>query len=898
MINFLLNAAEIIIMSSIVILAVFLIRKLFAKRLSLWILSVLWMIVLARLIIPVTFNSPINISTLFVPETADTVEMSNSNTDNATGADNGFSVDNYILENGEAATNQDTVSAENNSSNTDNEEINIIERAEPIAVKDSVSGLLDSNIFWITVAFVWLSGAWIVLLINAYSIYNFRRNIAQSVELDDKAVQENLLRAKAHLGIKRNVKVYESRFIDSPVICGMINPKILLPKGFWSSISSSKMYLILFHELSHVKNRDIIKNYLWLAARIVHWFNPLVAIAYKEYLNDIEYISDNTVLKALNGQSPIEYTESLLDAVKLSKNFIKVPVALSFCKSKSALRKRVEIMLKPQKKSKIISAAVLMLCAVIVIACFTTACTGKDNIEQANAAVNAAAESEAAETEMSAETRTSDAAELLQVTSEAARQPLKRDIVGSEETAIEIVKAVNERLGIPNDDNYIYQGLYDRGVIPVHNIMAGGDRFGDYHIYDFNGEIRMLQTSYFLTAELGEELPLEELEQIVVDFAAKLYPDTVLKIYSCIKDDFSWETDGVEYESKDYIVTGELYDNADGSTRSFEAKIRLDGIVRYVNAEYNGMDYLGLSDDIRNKVLSYAESGDAEIDIYNVEEYQEDRLLHFTLGYGKGYVTLLESDISLVDLCIAENEEDIPYQLDSTDERTLTQEYADIYFPGNEYVTIKEDSIILDDYVGEGSITFSNGTVYFYIVLDGDGKLHKIGIEPIIDAAVPTEKIEESAALQAAIDTLIYDCPFVEQSRLEILSAEEYKDEYMETFEFEFRYTSENPTIYDYSLNAEIHIDVYTGEYRRCHITYIADGLDLITQEEAIEKAKDYIVAEYDVDPDKLIFRDFYVLIGRVLEFQANFDYENGNSYGASMLADTGERDGITLGGN
>ncbi len=861
--NILKTIIEISAYSSAMILSVLAIGKLFSNKISSKLIYFLWVLVLVRLILPTTFDSSVHIPyPQFPVATAETSAESQSfETKEYTATD----YTNIVI------TNAPFINAGASEVPTASKQIHL--SAETFAV-----------ILWLT-GFIFFAGGYLIKIITYCKKI---RNIATS----DIRYKDKLDYVKNTLGIKKNVRICESKYADIPFVYGFFRPIILMPKGFYKSLSNEKLSYIIMHELRHISRKDVLMNYCWIFAKTLHWFNPLIYIAYKSYKNTVEECCDESVTRNLDNKGKCEYLQSLIDTMRFSKKRYYTPLSVSFVGKKPTIRKRVMKMMNQQKKSKTVLFITILIACLMIFACFTTACQPGEAIEDIqllNKNVNTETVEKVGQTQ---ETPLPTAIVPVDFDNKTVNQPIKRNPLGSEEAAI----AVAQRINISNADSFTYISSYERGVIKVHNVTADGDIRAYYHIYDFNGEICALQTSALSNRELGEELSEDILRQKVIDFAMEIYPNTKLNITSCIKDDRTWKVEGVEYQSKDYIVTGKLTDSVDGSIRTFEAIVRLDGCVRSVSAEYNGIDYLGMTDAVRNKVLSYADSEDAEIDIYQIDEYYGDHMLHFTLGDGIGSVTLLGSNKSLVDYLNISNQTDAELNLSDNQIKELVLQYADYYFPGNSGVLIDDSDVFENDYVGTGKITDSRGEMYFYIQLNGDGKVHKIGIRPNVDKE-SLSKIDQSTALQTAIDTLIDSCKFANESRLEILSEEEYKDAYIEVYKFEFKYTSLNPTIYDYSFNAYINVDVYSGKPGSWRIDYIEKGLDLISKDEAIEKAKEYIVAEYNVDPEKLVFKEFIVMADNILEFQANFDYEDGKSYGASMLADTGERDGVGWGG-
>lgn len=342
---------ELIVLSSAMIVSVLLIRFLFGRKLHTTIISLLWVLVLARLLIPFTYNSPVSLNGLFDNNSVQSTAVSGELIQQNGTAEH--IVDNYTSNSSDDDYNSNAIEyLQTPVSSETSEDLGIVVHESRASLADSIKLILKAQGFWIVILTIWAIGAWLNLFSNGYAIYNFSKKISECEISDNDCVKNNLNKAKQTIGVNKKVQVMECKFINSPITYGVMKPKILLPKGFIKSIKPQKLYMIFLHEISHIKHNDILKNYLWLIARILYWFNPLIYIAYNRYQDDIEYICDEAVIQCLNGKSTIEYTESLLDAVHILNQNSKIPVVLPFCESKSSLRKRVENMLNPQKNQK------------------------------------------------------------------------------------------------------------------------------------------------------------------------------------------------------------------------------------------------------------------------------------------------------------------------------------------------------------------------------------------------------------------------------------------------------------------------------------------------------------------------------------------------------------------
>ncbi len=860
---------EVSIYSSVIIVVFFAMDKFISSKTRPRVLYLLWMITLLRLLLPITIESPVNI-TFPVPTKADvgvepTTQIHQPNI---------AEFEDELYTSSAVYTIEDTA------------------ELSPVDTQNSAPFILN---IWDIIFFIWITGAVLFMTANIYKILSYKQKIGNIVSVDIRYVR--LLKiAKNKLGIKQKVRVTESKYARIPFIYGYFNPIIIFPLGFFEAVDDEKLFYIIMHELSHIKRKDVLINYIWLVAKAIHWFNPFIYLAFSSYKSTVEECCDEKVIQYLDNNGRCEYSQSLIDTMRFSKKRYYIPASVSFIDSKTRIRKRVLKMMHPKKKSRAMLAFTILISCVITFSCFTTAC---QPLSVASSNVSLESNILTPDTnEISTEntTRPQESPSQTTVISTDNNEPLKlkHNPVGSEEAAIAIAKSFN----ISNSESFSYVLSYEQGIMKMHNVKSDvSDFYADYHIYDFNGEIQMLQTSALCTDEIGEEQSTDVLKQKVVDFASIIYPTCTLSITNCVKDTFTWEIEGVTHESKDYIVTGTLKDSIDNSIRTFTSKVRLDGCVRMVRAEYNGIDYLELSNEAKEKVLSYAQDETKAVDLFQVSDYYGKNLLHFSLDDRDTVITLLASDMSLIDYLRVSNGTDTEFNLSDSEVNELIQQYADYYFPENTEVIISESRIALSDYVGEGTLTDNRGQMGFYIQLSGDGKLHKIGLRSNVDKDTIAE-ISQEIALQTAKETVKRTCRFIDEDDLEIASQEIYEDEYIKAYSFDFKYTSQKPTIYDYSFNANVKVDVHSGDACRWSIDYIEDGLSLISQEEATEKAKEYIVNAYGVDSEKLVFKEFIVIADYILEFQVDFSHENGNSYGVSMLADTGELDGVGMGSN
>ncbi len=348
------------VLSSVLLVLVLTMRKVFAKTMNYKILAFLWMLLLIRLLMPFTFEAPVSVFSAYTSPAQDTqIEPIAAEYTIA----NGSNTAEYEYTPDDAALRQDyqTTPTQNTSG------INVF-----------IGYLKQLNLIN-TALVIWLLGAAFVLLKSAVQMTVF----LEITKYSNLCCREDIISiVKEHrekLKLKPIVIIKECAYISTPVIMGASKPVILIPEGMFESLDRKSISMIILHEMCHIKSGDLIKNKLWLIAKAFNWYNPLVWIAYKAFLDDLETTCDQNVLKQLKHSARGEYLDALLHTAKLIKPVKATPQALCFASDKSKLRKRVETMTTNKKPRAGVNIITILIIIVFALACFTTACTGSQS---------------------------------------------------------------------------------------------------------------------------------------------------------------------------------------------------------------------------------------------------------------------------------------------------------------------------------------------------------------------------------------------------------------------------------------------------------------------------------------------------------------------------------------
>ena len=296
---------------SVVILLVMLAR-LILKRAPKVFSYALWSVVLFRLLCPVAFAAPISVLDVVEPEQKET--------------SNNTSIVTYIPA---------TV-------NTQADFITVQPEEKPVQVENTREPEEQLQMTPMhAAALVWAAGAAGMLLYSA--------------------VQYLLLRRKLIGAMLLSRNIYIADRIDTAFVVGLIKPKIYLP----SSVPVKERFYILAHEQHHIRRFDHVIKLLAYLALCIHWFNPLVWIAFVLAGKDMEMSCDEAVIKKLGPDIRADYSASLLRLATHKKILSGMPLAFGEGDTKG----RVLNMAKWKKPTKWVVAICVILCLCIVVVC-------------------------------------------------------------------------------------------------------------------------------------------------------------------------------------------------------------------------------------------------------------------------------------------------------------------------------------------------------------------------------------------------------------------------------------------------------------------------------------------------------------------------------------------------
>lgn len=280
----------------------------------------LWLVVLFRLLCPITINTPLSVLGLFDPPIVETTDS--------------VSQVAYIP---------------NNIVHTENPEVtlpvpvldNAINNALPQGAEQLVADPLEAPVSIAT--YIWLAGIVAMIGVSMISYVKLRKSLVGAVR------------------VRGNI--YVADYITTPFVLGIFRPRIYL----LSSLSEQEQEYILKHEQYHIRRGDHIFKLLAYVALCIHWFNPLVWLAFLLFSKDMEMSCDEAVVKKLGEDVRADYSASLLNLATDNAIMFGMPLAFGEVDTKG----RIKNLAAWKKPTFWVTIGAILICIVGIVICIS-----------------------------------------------------------------------------------------------------------------------------------------------------------------------------------------------------------------------------------------------------------------------------------------------------------------------------------------------------------------------------------------------------------------------------------------------------------------------------------------------------------------------------------------------
>ena len=296
------------ISASWLVLAVLILRFVL-KKAPKWINVLLWGIVAIRLICPFSFESPLSL----IPS-AETIPL-NIGMDSTPTINSG-------------------ISAINNAVNP------IISQSNTPMAGASINPLqITIGIY----EYIWIFGMIALALYTAISYWRLRRKVDTAVRYKDN--------------------IFQSENVSFPFVLGIIKPRIYLP----FKMNGQYLEYVVAHEQAHICRKDHWWKPLGFLLLMIHWFNPLMWLAYVLLCRDIELACDERVIKELGNEQRGDYTQALVACSVNRRMIAACPLAFG----EVSVKERVKSVMNYKKPAFWVIIISVIVCVGVAV-CFLT----------------------------------------------------------------------------------------------------------------------------------------------------------------------------------------------------------------------------------------------------------------------------------------------------------------------------------------------------------------------------------------------------------------------------------------------------------------------------------------------------------------------------------------------
>ena len=230
------------------------------------------------------------------------------------------------------------------------EEIDNVTVFEPGEIEDADTGyhIIESDMAALQKALNVAMGVWVTGL-AAFLLY--------------AAVSYALLKKKVSCCVQKAENVYCVDDLPVPMVVGVLKPQIYLPSG----MAEEHVAYVVEHEKTHIRRKDPITKLAAYVIACVHWFNPLVWLAYCFLEKDMEMACDEETLWRIGTEQKKAYATALVQLSVGTRRVFAVPLAFGEGDTKGRIKNVMHY------KKTVKAAAILAVVAdVLVLAVFMT----------------------------------------------------------------------------------------------------------------------------------------------------------------------------------------------------------------------------------------------------------------------------------------------------------------------------------------------------------------------------------------------------------------------------------------------------------------------------------------------------------------------------------------------
>ncbi|MHC4072140.1 MAG: M56 family metallopeptidase [Planctomycetota bacterium] len=195
--------------------------------------------------------------------------------------------------------------------------------------------------------------------------------------LTDEKILDLLEDCKAEMGVRNILGIVTTDKVKSAALFGFVRPRLLLPAGMVEALNPKELRYVFLHELGHLRRRDIYVGWLMSLLQVLHWFNPLVWLAFYRMQSDRELACDALVLTHARSGESEDYGRTIVRLLERFSHPKRLPSMAGILETKSQLKRRIKMIAKFKKTSRTRWAGAMLLLAALACVVLTNAYVAK-----------------------------------------------------------------------------------------------------------------------------------------------------------------------------------------------------------------------------------------------------------------------------------------------------------------------------------------------------------------------------------------------------------------------------------------------------------------------------------------------------------------------------------------
>lgn len=198
---------------------------------------------------------------------------------------------------------------------------------------------------------IWILGVLLFTFTASRANIRLWRKVKNQQPIQNPSLLALLEKCRKNSNIKRKIVLVELEEIQSPMLFGCWQPRILLPEKISQRLSGADLTNIFMHELAHLKRGDLPVAWLATVLQILHWFNPVIWFAFYRMREDRELACDAMTIGTVGAENSTAYGQTIVNLLTHISTMPRQPLTVGILENQKNLERRLGMIATFKKHS-------------------------------------------------------------------------------------------------------------------------------------------------------------------------------------------------------------------------------------------------------------------------------------------------------------------------------------------------------------------------------------------------------------------------------------------------------------------------------------------------------------------------------------------------------------------